>query len=228
MKLPIILFLFIFCAFGLKGQTTGMPADVEITTFIGKPDRQLVFYLSGDGGMNSFSRTLCKELSLKGYPVVALDSRKYFWKQKSAKIFADDLEKVIPYYLKKYGKKEFSIIGYSFGADAGILLAPRLTSTLQDKIKSLVFLSPSKSTDLEIKVSDMLGFNTQPGKYKILPELYKSPAHVLCIFGKEEESDLYTSIERRKDIEKILLPGSHKYGSDMTILLRSVEKGLYF
>lgn len=226
MMKPIFLMLLMLGWLGAQSQTKTMSADLEITTFSNNGNKHLLIYLSGDGGMNSFSKELCKALSIHGYSVIAIDSRKYFWKQKTPEIAATDLQKIIPTYLTRYGKQEFSIIGYSFGADAGILVSSRLAKDIKDKFKSLVLLSPSKSTDMVVKVSDMMGFGNPEGKIQLLPELYKSPVPTLCIFGKDEENNFYPIIQQRKNIEKVLIPGSHKYNDDLSTIVRTITKGL--
>lgn len=194
---------------------------------IAKPNAQhLIFYISGDGGMNSFSQSLTQGLADKNYAIISLDSRKYFWEQKTPDKMAQDFNQIIGHYLKIWDKDKFSILGYSFGADAGIFLTPRLTKELQQKIKSTVFLSPSTSTDFVIKLTDMIGFGSKEAKYKTLPELNKTSIIQYFIFGKDEESDFYKSIPDRKNITKTLIPGSHKFNNDIKKVISAVLSGL--
>ena len=88
--------------------------------------KQLLFYFSGDGGINNFSETLCADLAIKNYVVIVFNSRKYFWKQKLPDFMAAQVSEIIQYYLLKFNKKEYSLIGYSFGADAVIYLNTRI------------------------------------------------------------------------------------------------------
>ena len=97
-------------------------------------NKRLVFYFSGDGGINNFTENLCDQLGTKGYTVIRFNSRKYFWIQKTPEQIAKDASEIITFYLSQFNKKDFSLIGYSFGADAAIYLANRLPKTLQQKL----------------------------------------------------------------------------------------------
>lgn len=220
-KLYVCSFLLLFSFYG-KTQTL---ADFPLN-LIEKPSaKRLIVYLSGDGGMNSFSGSLTKSLA-DNYAIVSLDSRKYFWDQKTPEKLSKDLSTIISHYLKTWNKEEFSIIGYSFGADASLFLAPLLPKDLQAKLKSIVLLSPSTSTDLVIRLSDMMGFGGKTAKYKTLPELSKINTPTLIIFGKDDETDFYKGIPDKKNINKILIPGSHKFNNDMNKVLSTVQAGL--
>ena len=188
--------------------------------------KSIIFYLSGDGGMNSFSQSLIQSLHDKNYAVVALDSKKYFWDQKTPEKLAQDLNATIELYLRNWDKDEFSILGYSFGADAALFLTPRLPKDLQPKLKSTILLSPSNSTDFVIHLSDMMGFGSKNAKYKVLPEINKISGKLLFIFGEDEDSDLYKAIPDKKNITKSLIPGSHKFNNDTKKVVSAIQTGL--
>jgi len=192
-----------------------------------KPNaKRLIIYLSGDGGMNSFSQSLTQSLHEKNYAVVSLDSKKYFWEQKTPDKLAQDLNMIIEYYLKYLDKDEFSILGYSFGADAALFLTPRLSKDLQSKLKSTVLLSPSASTDFVIKLTDMMGFGSKEAKYKTLPEVSKINSSMLFVFGKDEDNNLYKTIPEKKNITKVQIPGSHKFDNDIPTIVTTIQTGL--
>ncbi|MCX2585763.1 AcvB/VirJ family lysyl-phosphatidylglycerol hydrolase [Pedobacter sp. MR22-3] len=188
--------------------------------------KTLIFYISGDGGMNSFSQKIVDEMVQKNYSVVSLDSRKYFWAQKSPDQTAHDFSEIIQHYLKAYGKEEFSLVGYSFGADAVAFSIPRLPKELFKKLRSSVLLSPSSSTDFVVRVSDLIGFGSKESKYKTLPELYKHTSTTYCIFGKEEDSEFYKLLKDRKNLNKTLIPGSHKYDNDIHKVVATILTGI--
>jgi len=222
MKHKLIFALFLLPLFVEAQNIAALPVEVKNKAAA----KRIVFYLSGDGGMNTFSQKLVEELSAKNYALVSLDSRKYFWEQKSPEQLEQDLSALISHYLKSWDKDEFSIVGYSFGADAALLLAPRLSKDLQSKLKSLVLLSPSTSTDLVVKLTDMIGFGSKTAKYKTTSEIPKINSPMLFIFGADEESDAYKVIPDRKNIVKTLIPGSHKFNNDMKKVSTTVINGL--
>lgn len=227
MKLKILLITGLFFA-ALQGyaQKKVSLSSFPLHTILRNENKPMVVYLSGDGGWNKFSQNLCHELSESGYAVLALDTRKYFWSQKSPVQFAGDMEAIIEHYMQSWGKSSFIVMGYSFGADAGAFLPGNFSGAMNQKLKSLVLLSPGFSTGFVTKISNMLGFGgTDKDKYKVLPELKKSPVPVYCIFGKEEDSDFYEAIKPVEKIHKILVPGSHRYDDNVKQLARYIEQG---
>jgi len=188
--------------------------------------KKIIFYLSGDGGMNSFSQKLTTAIQNKNFATVSLDSRKYFWDQKTPEKMTQDLSAAITHYLTTWNIDEFSIVGYSFGADATLMLVPRLSKDLQSKLKSIVLLSPSNSTDLVIKLTDMMGFGNKEGKYKVIAECNKIAQPIRFIFGKDEDNGVYKSIPERKNISRIQIPGSHKFDNDTNSVVSAVSEGL--
>ncbi|WP_293312481.1 AcvB/VirJ family lysyl-phosphatidylglycerol hydrolase [Pedobacter sp. UBA5917] len=220
--------IFLFCTliccslFTLGQDISKLPLTIKA-----KPAaKSIIFYLSGDGGMNSFSQNLIQSLNDKNYAVVALDSKKYFWEQKTPDKLAQDLNAVIESYLKNWDKEEFSILGYSFGADAALFLTPRLAKDLQQKLRSTILLSPSSSTDFVIHLTDMMGLGSKNAKYKVLPEINKIGSKLLFIFGEGEDSDLQKAIPDKKNITKTLIPGSHKFDNDIKKVVATIQTEL--
>lgn len=186
-------------------------------------DKPLIIYLTGDGGWNSFSQALSAELQKNGYAVVSLDTRKYFWDQKTPDQLARDTQRILDYYMKGWNKSSWMLVGYSFGADTGAFLPSRLTKNSAERLESVVLLSPGFSTGFVTKISNMLGFGgTDKDKYKIYPELLKSPAPVLCVFGKDDDSDFYPALKATSNIKKILIPGNHKFNEDAKLVTKVI------
>ncbi|PYF68867.1 alpha/beta fold hydrolase [Pedobacter nutrimenti] len=224
-KLSLSLLLLSFSIM-VKAQKKAPLSALPLHTIQRNENKPLVFYLSGDGGWNKFSQNLSQELADNGYALVALDTRKYFWEQKTPAQFALDAESIIEHYLKAWNKSSFVILGYSFGADVGAFLPTHLAAEESQKLKSLVLLSPGFSTDFVTKISNMLGFGgTNKGKFKTYPELLKSPVPVHCIFGKDEESDFYQAIKTSDKIHKIIIPGSHRYDDNIKQVARAIIQG---
>ncbi|AVR45120.1 hypothetical protein C7S20_07460 [Christiangramia fulva] len=184
----------------------------------------LMIYLTGDGGMNGFSKSFIHALELQGYGVVALDSRKYFWNEKQPSQFASDLEQVAKYYQKLWNKPFVEVIGYSFGADVAAFLPKKISSGFRSELKKLVLLSPSSSTDFVIRLRDLLAHgDSTDGKYKTAPELQKPSVKITCVFGKDETLFLK---DRLKDVDKVTIkeiPGDHQYQKDFNLLMKIIN-----
>lgn len=217
----------LFAVITLKAQSIPDLSDYPLHIQYKHSAKPVVVYLTGDGGWNNFSESVVNELAKNGYPVIALDTRKYFWDQKTPDLFARDMKEILSVYLKAWNKDSFSIIGYSFGADVGSFLPSRLADHPSGKLNSVVLLSPGFSTGYVVKIKNMLNFGpTDKEKYKVYPELLKSKVPVWCIFGLEEKSDFYKAIKETALIRKLNIPGSHRYDDNVPVLMKAVLSGL--
>jgi type IV secretory pathway VirJ component len=197
--------------------------NLPLFAFPNTGNKPMIVYLTGDGGMNAFSKGLIADLGSHGYAVVALDTRKYFWEQKSPATFGKTAEQFISQYLKAWKKTSFRLVGYSFGADVGSFVPPQLSADVASKLEAVVLLSPGFSTGFVTKLTNMLGFgDSDSDAYKVYPQLLKSPAPVLCVFGKDEESDFYDALKAGGKIKKMNVPGSHRYNDDVKLISKVV------
>ncbi len=210
-----VIILFYFTFFPIQLYAQNIEDKYPVTVLNPKGTKQLLFYFTGDGGINNFSEKLCNSLIQKNYTVIIFNSRKYFWKQKFPDFMATQVSEIIQYYADKFNKREFSIIGYSFGADAAIFYSTRVPKNLLPLLKTTILLSPSLATDFTVKFADLLGIESSSGAYKTLPEVLKIKTNVLCVFGDEEQRQFYEGLVNKKNIKRILLLGSHKYNNDV-------------
>nr|WP_121272413.1 alpha/beta fold hydrolase [Pedobacter schmidteae] len=226
MKLTLLLFLMVLCGqVPMLTQSQVYPIHPQFK----KSEKPVIIFLTGDGGWNSFSILLADELGRNGYPVVSLDTRKYFWKQKTPAGFAADMNTIISKYLTQWNKDSFYVLGYSFGAEVAAFLPAHLPVTTVEKFKSMVLLSPGYSNSFEVRFINMIGSrNTNKDKYKVYPELLKSTVPVYCIFGDEERTDISHELKETGKIRKNTIPGSHHYNNDVKAVVNGVLKGLTY
>jgi len=220
----ICLICLVGCNDRLKAQDIYSVTDLPLQISASKgSNAALMIYISGDGGWNEFNQKIVHEFEKQGYGVVTLNSRKYFWDQKSPEAFAGDIEQLSKYYMKEWKKSSVIIVGYSFGADVGIFLPGRLSSELQKKIVKIALISPSASSDFVIRLSDMIGENENVDrKFKVMPEIEKTDLPVFCIFGKDEKLMLKTSLPKKKNLIIYELPGDHRYNDDFKALSKLI------
>jgi type IV secretory pathway VirJ component len=226
-----IILLSLLCFLGLGGSPLPLQAtesaELPIYTFPKAGNKPLLVYLTGDGGMNSFSKALMTDLNNQGYALVALDTRKYFWDKKTPVQFAKDMKTMIEQHMKSWNKNSFALIGYSFGADVGAFLPPLLPETTANQLDALVLLSPGFSTGFVTKISNMLGMGSTDGEpYKVYPQLLRCPAPVVCVFGKDENSDFYKALKPTVKLKKLLVPGSHKYNDDVKLISKVIIQAI--
>lgn len=203
-----------------KSFVSELPLNISSTTGI---QNNLVIYLTGDGGWNSFNNGLIQEFEKQGYGVVTLNTRKYFWEEKTPDLFAHDIEQLSRYYLKEWNKSSLIIVGYSFGADVASFIPGRLSAELQKKVIKIVLLSPSASTDFIIRLSDLIGKSeNSTRRYKVGPEIERTELPTICIFGKEEEMILKSTLRKRANLKIYEVPGDHQYNDNLKIILKMV------
>ena len=83
----------------------------------GQAKDTVTLFLSGDGGWRDLDRDVAGEMAKIGYPVVGIDTLRYYWQHKSPEQSALDLAELMQHYRQKWGTKRFILTGYSFGAD---------------------------------------------------------------------------------------------------------------
>ena len=168
----------------------------------------LIFYVTGDGGWNSFSKDLCSSLAQEGFDVVALDAKKYFWNERSPDTFSSDMSTIVMHYQNKWAVNDWILVGYSFGADVAPFALSRLNKKMVMLPKACLLLHPSTSTDFEVKVLDMISMTSTVRKYDVVAEIQKSPCPTLCLIPQDGQTIPYTNGSLIK-VKK--LPGNHRF-----------------
>ena len=196
-----------------------MKLPLEILRAPGTKDI-LVIYLTGDGGWNKFSQDLGASFVAKGYSLVALNSRKYFWDAKTPDGFTKDINLIATYFLRQWKKTKVIIVGYSFGADVAAFLPARLPAKVIRQTSLLVLISASASTDFVVKLSDLIiGSDSKDRKYDVATELKKSVLPVFCIFGVDEDLILKKELRQSTKLAIEEIPGTHHYDKQSGLLV---------
>lgn len=220
MKKPLIILLIGICG-RVAAQTTSLPVQAYYAADTTKP---LLFYISGDGGLNKFSTSLLLSFLNRGYATVALDARNYFWNKKSPQQAAADIDALLRHYLKNWHRKSYIFMGYSFGADVAPFIYNRLSKDIQERTKDIVLLSPSTTTDFEIHVTDMLGLGKNKG-VSVTAEINKINKPVLFVYGRDEK-DIPAQQVTIRNKQLLILNGGHHFEGDTKELSRQIVSKL--
>jgi type IV secretory pathway VirJ component len=203
---------------GLKIPVVEVPAGQTADT--------VTLFLSGDGGWRDLDRDVAGEMAKLGYPVVGIDTLRYYWQHKTPEESAADLVELMQHYRQKWGTKRFVLTGYSFGADVLPAIYNRLPAEEQKRIDAVILLAFARSGSFEIEVEGWLG---NAGKEAPTgPEMAKMPSDkVLCVYG-EEEVDESGCTDKTAVGEALKLPGGHHFDEDYPALAKrmidAVEK----
>lgn len=171
---------------------------------------QLVLFISGDGGWNSFSKHMAASYNAEGFDVIGLNSFKYFWKKKTPIEAASDIAELLNTYLSEWHKQQIIICGFSFGADVTPFIFQHLPETLKSKVSLVQLISPSAYTDFEIHVMDMLGSNDRVRAMNIATAVAQLDVPVTCFYGAEETEKPLAAV-KKTNLKLIVLPGDHHY-----------------
>ncbi|MBO9203712.1 MULTISPECIES: AcvB/VirJ family lysyl-phosphatidylglycerol hydrolase [Niastella] len=163
-------------------QDTQLPIKTFPANDTTKP---LVFYISGDGGWTGFSDNFLQSINKAGYPVLALNARKYFWNKRTPAATAMELSQLINKYLAQWKRDSVVLIGYSFGADITPFLYNYAGTPFTKKVSDMVLMLPYTSTDFEVHLTEMIGIASHDA-YSVINEVNKIPKPILFILGTEK------------------------------------------
>ncbi len=211
-KYVLVLFLFsnflrdaAFC----QTKKIAVPVAVFSSTDTSKP---VLFYITGDGGWNKFSNAFVQHLNDKGYEIVGLNAREYFWHKKTAQQTANAMSLIIAGHMKDRKSKSFVLIGYSFGADVMPFVVTHARDDIMANLQHIILMSPAAKTDFEVHIADLIGLGSSSGE-SVPAEINKISKPVLLVFG-DKETDFPVKELHIKNYKAETLPGGHHYDGD--------------
>lgn len=200
---------------GHDGNALAIPV-VEVPA--GQTTDTVTLFLSGDGGWRDLDRDVAGEMAKLGYPVVGIDTLRYYWQHKTPEQSAADLSELMQHYRQKWGTKRFVLTGYSFGADVLPAIYNRLSVEDQQRIDAVMLLAFARSGSFEIEVEGWLGKEGQEAPTG--PEMARLPASkVVCVYGVEE-TDESGCTDKTAVGERLKLPGGHHFDENYPALAK--------
>jgi type IV secretory pathway VirJ component len=170
----------------------------------------MAVHVTGDGGWGVTDKGISNALADTGIPVVGLNSLKYFWKKKTPDQAANDLKRILTYYLGAWKKEKVVLVGYSMGADVLPFMINRLPDDLRAKIAVLVLIGPSNTAEFEFHLSNWLGGSGNKNSLPTKPEVEKlAGMNILCVYGENDEDVLCTNLPQGL-AKSIMLQGGHR------------------
>jgi type IV secretory pathway VirJ component len=174
----------------------------------------LAILVTGDGGWAGIDKDIAAILAKNGIGVIGLDSMKYFWTRRTPEGAGADLARIMRHYLAAWGGKDFSLIGFSLGADALPPMIANLPPDLRRTVRQVALLAPSRNVELEFHVSDWIHDDEAAQDIALLPEVRRiQPVPLLCVHGRDEKSSLCTELSPQEATIRSL-PGSHHFDGD--------------
>ncbi|TAK40430.1 MAG: hypothetical protein EPO28_10125 [Saprospiraceae bacterium] len=182
-----------------------------ITPPVGQTDGPLVIFLSGDGGWHFFCQPFSDKLASTGLPVIGWNCKKYFWETVQPEKAAADFSKVLEEYMNKWNRHSAVLIGLSFGGDVMPFIYNHLPDDVKQKIKLVVLLSPSKTTDFEVHYADMIGIGGDKYPHNVIEAVGKiGSTPVLCVYG-DQETSVFPAGFGQANVQFGVVKGTHYY-----------------
>jgi len=201
--------------------------DFKITEWNAHSDKPIIFYISGDAGFNTFSKSFGEHLHAFGYDVFALNTKTYFWKRKTSEQTSSDIENYINQQLKNRDHQKVILIGYSFGADVTPFVYNRFSADLKKKIQKVFIIGPSKSNDFKIHLEEYFGKEPK-GSFPVIPEINKMTNVPLEVVLSDFEflHFPYKNIKLGSHYSMTHIKGDHHYGGNTQMLADFINNHL--
>ncbi|HEY7879093.1 MAG TPA: AcvB/VirJ family lysyl-phosphatidylglycerol hydrolase [Gemmatimonadaceae bacterium] len=191
---------------------TGLALHVVVAR--GTASGRLAIMLTGDGGWAAIDKQLADSFAAHGTPVVALDSRSYFSKQRDADGAARDLSRIARYYLASLGGERLVLVGYSRGADVLPFMASRLTTDLLVRVELIALLGPAPNANFKFHLIDLVSNRHRADDRMTVPEIEKLYGKkILCFYGADEKESACPALDSTKAVV-VRMPGGHHFGKE--------------
>lgn len=182
------------CSAGFAQQPGAvLPNDVRDLSLIEmqpavRSNPTFAIFLTGDGGWATLDRNVCNELVAHGISVVALNTRTYLWRRRTADEAGSDMIRIIRHYMNAWSKQRVAIVGYSRGADIAPFMVSRLPNDLKARVSVVAMLALSNATNFQFHFKDILVESHRSSDVRTLPEVERLHGmNLLCVYGVDEK-----------------------------------------
>lgn len=197
----------------------GLPV-IEIPASGAAAGDEFALILSGDGGWAGLDKDVAAALVAKGIPVAGLDSLRYFWSPRTPQGLADDLDRMIRYYLRRFDKRRVLLVGYSQGADVLPFAVNRLPAATRASIALTAVIGLSEHAVFEFHVTNWISDDASGPP--TLPEVNRiTGAPVMCIYGKDESDSVCPKLDPAR-VRIVQMPGGHHFNGDYAGLAQRI------
>lgn len=198
----------------------GLPLT-EVAAIGRAPSDTYAVLLSGDGGWAGLDQEVAAAVAARGIPVVGFDSLRYFWKKRTPEGLAADLDRVLRYYGRHWGKSKLILIGYSQGADVLPFAVNRLSADTRAQLSQAVYLALSGKAAFEFHLTNWMSDERADG-LPTLPEILKLKAEQnLCIYGEGDQDQICSKIPAGH-LRVQALTGGHHFDGDYARLAQII------
>lgn len=215
--------LWALLGFGLLGGGAELPVMELPAPAEGDPSLPLVVLFSGDvGWVGGFDAGVARRLQQAGWPVVGVNSLKYFWSRRTPAETAADLRQLIDRYRALWHRERLVLVGYSQGADVLPFAFNRLPKAEQARVDLLVLLSPGLMAGFEVTLNTWLGSRPTPDELALSPELAQIHGVSLLVVTGTRDHDVIQDWPKSDSFLHLTHPGGHRLDNDSTGVAESI------
>ena len=223
MKKRIGLFYFLFGLF-LFASAQNLPIKELMAPSSDKP---VIFYITGDGGYSKFSNDLCASLNSKGYNVIALNAKSYFWNKKTPEETTRDISNFLTRKIAGRENQQIILIGYSFGADVLPFILNRFRNAIRSKVITTFLIAASGDTNFEIYLSDLL-WQGPKRNMDVLTEINKLDQDKIVTINSSDDHGLKQKMITIKRSISVTLPGGHHFDGNTEEIVKNILQLISF
>jgi type IV secretory pathway VirJ component len=222
--LTLLLFGIVFLPASLSAQELRPTKNMHLIESV--PDTDLEYYvifLTGNGGWRNLAQAVTAYLNAKDVSVVAVNTKKYMWKEKEPAQIACDLEALIDRYNGKWGKSQVVLLGYSMGAEDLPFAVNCMKDSYLHFLKDIILIGPWQKATFKINLLDyVMELNKGLDIYAELQRMKMKTAYVIC-----DDNEMSIC---HKDLESVIdhdfLGGGHHFGGDYNMLSKMIGRRL--
>jgi type IV secretory pathway VirJ component len=170
----------------------------------------LAVILSGDGGWAAGDKAMAGALADSGVAVVGFDVPSYLRVKRTPDRAADDMSRLLHYYLDAWHKDRVILVGYSHGADIVPFIASRLPRDLRSRVDLVAMFGLEAGASFEFHLADIMAEISHAGDLPVLPEVEKlQGTRLLCVRGAAERHSICSSLSQ--SLARVeTRPGGHR------------------
>lgn len=183
------------------GNTQASPARDEFGS-------TLLVFLTSDSGWLGLNTSLPSALAEAGVASVGWNSLRYYAKQRDPAEAAEDLERLLAAYARRWGIDRWAVVGYSFGSGVLPFLVNRLATEWRDRLDAVAYLAYPGFASFRVRARGWLLIE-DPGSVDTTEEVARMPKiPAVCIAGENDPIRACGSIECY-GVERTLLSVGH-------------------
>lgn len=168
----------------------------------------LLVFLTSDSGWLGLNTSLPSALADAGVPCVGWNSLRYYARQRDPAEAAEDLERLLEAYARRWDIDRWAVVGYSFGSGVLPFLANRIDRSWRDRLDAVAYLAYPGFASFRVRARGWLLIE-DPGSIDATEEVSRMPRRPsVCIAGEDDPIRACHSIECH-GVERTLLSVGH-------------------